>query len=109
MREGAGKRDRDLNMICVFWCHGLTVLLASTVISIMLLGSYIFDFIFLKGSHIVTNCITIMALIRVSGEGRESDLHCSSLQLPVNIFVYALHRLPVHAQEKVIVRKMEEA
>lgn len=53
----------------------------------MLLGSYIFDFIFLQGSHVVSNCITIMALIRVSWEeGKEEeepeeedgDLHCSS-------------------------------
>lgn len=63
-------------MICVFWCHGLTVLYGGPVISIMLLGSYIFDFIFLKGRHIVTNCITIMALIRVSRE-EGGNLHGS--------------------------------
>lgn len=34
----------------------------------MLLGSYIFDFIFLKGRANVTNCVTIKALIRVSWE-----------------------------------------
>lgn len=44
----------------------------------MLLGSYIFDFIFLKGRHIVTNCITIKALIRVSWEEEKGDLHCGS-------------------------------
>lgn len=45
----------------------------------MLLGRYIFDFIFLKGSHIVTNCITIKELIRVSWEEEEKgDLHGSS-------------------------------
>lgn len=55
-------------MICVFWCHGLTVFKAIPVISIMLLGSYIFDFILLKGRANVTNCITITALIRVSWE-----------------------------------------
>lgn len=55
-------------MICVFWCHGVTVFKATPVISIMLLGSYIFDFIFLKGRPDVTNCITIKALIRVSWE-----------------------------------------
>ena len=44
----------------------------------MLIGSYIFDFIFLKGRHIVTNYITIKALIRVSREEKKSYLHCGS-------------------------------
>lgn len=67
----------------------------------MLLGSYIFDFIFLKGSHIVTNCITIVALIGVSWEEGKGDLHCSSWQFSVNILCMD-SRLPVYALEKVI-------
>lgn len=53
----------------------------------MLLGSYIFDFIFLKGSHIVSNCITIMALIRGLLGGGERWFAWQRWQFSVNISV----------------------